>query len=178
LIAKINDQKTIHEGRVFRLLRENITLPNSATVDTDIVYHPGATAIVPLTGNNTIILLWQYRHAIRKYIWEIPAGTLDPGESVMDCAKRELTEETGMSAEKWNKLGEYLPAPGYSNERIHLFLAWQLTEKEQKTDEDELFEVHEMGIQDVRNMLLNGEIEDGKTMTGLFLFFQQKKAVD
>ena len=167
--VKINSRTTIHQGRVFTLVTENIILPNEVAIDIDILRHPGASAIVPLSHKNTVILIKQYRHAIGEYIWEIPAGTLDPEESPMACAKRELTEETGFSANQWRKLGEITPVPGYSDERIHIFLATDLTPAKQNLDKDEVLNVHEIGFDQGIKMIYKGEIQDSKTIAGLFM---------
>ena len=111
MAIRINNRTTLHQGRVYNLVTENVTLDSGVTTDVEFIQHPGATAIIPMIDPTHIILLNQYRHALRKYIWEIPAGTLDPGESVMSCAKRELIEETGYSAGQWQKLAEITPVP-------------------------------------------------------------------
>ena len=165
----INQSVTLHEGRVFRLARENVTLENGVTIDLDIIRHPGASAIVPLTENNNLLMIKQYRHATGGFIWEIPAGTLDPDETPLHCAKRELIEETGFSARAWQKLGEITPLPGYSDERIHIFLATDLTPAEQDLDMDEILHIHEVSFDDAVRMVHRGEIEDGKTISGLFM---------
>jgi ADP-ribose pyrophosphatase len=167
--AKINSKEILYEGRVFKLLRENVTLNNGVTVDLDIIRHPGASAIIPLSGNDTVILIKQYRHAIGNFIWEIPAGTLDPNETPIECAKRELIEEIGFSANTWEKLGEITPVPGYSNERIHMFLAADLVPAKQDLDKDEVLDVHEVTIGKVIEMIHQGAIQDGKTISGLFM---------
>ncbi|MBC8420962.1 MAG: NUDIX hydrolase [Desulfobacterales bacterium] len=167
--ATMNQRVTLHEGRVFRLVRENVTLENGVTIDLDIIRHPGASAIVPLTENNTLFMIKQYRHAAGGFIWEIPAGTLDPNESPLECAKRELVEETGFSANKWQKLGEITPVPGYSDERIHIFCATDLAPARQDLDMDEILHVHEVRFDDAIAMIQRGEIQDGKTISGLFM---------
>ncbi len=167
--ATINRRTTIHRGRVYSLIKENVTLDNGITTDMEFIEHPGATAIIPLLNKNRIVLLNQYRHALRKYIWEIPAGTLDPSESVMNCAKRELIEETGFSADQWHRLGEITPVPGYSDERIHVFLATDLQPAERHLDKDEIIEVHEIGFEEALDMIAQGKIQDGKSIAGLYL---------
>ncbi len=167
--STINRSVTLHEGKVFRLVRENVTLENGVTIDLDIIHHPGASAIIPLTENNTLLMIKQYRHATGGFIWEIPAGTLDPDENPLHCAKRELIEETGFSARTWKKLGVITPLPGYSDERIHIFLATDLTPAEQDLDMDEILHVHEIRFDDAVEMVHRGEIEDGKTISGLFM---------
>lgn len=167
--STINRSVTLHEGRIFKLVRENVTLENGVTIDLDIIHHPGASAIIPLTENNTLLMIKQYRHATRGFIWEIPAGTLDPDETPLQCAKRELIEETGFSAKAWQKLGETTPLPGYSDERIHIFLATDLTPASQDLDMDEIIHVHRVSFDDAVEMVHRGEIEDGKTISGLFM---------
>lgn len=166
--VKVNTRVTRHQGRVFTLLTENITLENGVTVDIDLIRHPGAAAIVPFYDKETVILIRQYRHAVGGYIWEIPAGTLDPSESPISCAKRELIEETGFSADTWQKLGEITPVPGYSDERIHIFLARDLSPAEQNLDKDEVLKVHKVRLDRAMEMIRKGEIQDSKTINGLF----------
>ncbi|HWR92130.1 MAG TPA: NUDIX hydrolase, partial [Desulfobacterales bacterium] len=97
MAVNVNERRSIHRGRVFQMVRENVTLDNGATTDLDFIEHPGAAAIVALTHERDVVLVRQYRHALRRYIWEVPAGTLAPGEPVLECARRELAEETGFT---------------------------------------------------------------------------------
>ncbi|MDQ1335537.1 MAG: ADP-ribose pyrophosphatase [Thermodesulfobacteriota bacterium] len=161
--------ETLHQGRVFTLVREKVALENGVTIDLDIVRHPGAAAMVPLTEDNTLLMIRQYRHAVGGFIWEIPAGTLDPEETPLACAKRELIEEIGYSAETWHKLGEITPVPGYSDERIHIFSAMDLSPAIQHLDRDEILDVHEIRFEDAVKMVERGEIGDAKTLSGLFM---------
>jgi len=172
---KINNRTTLHQGRVFKLVTENVTLDNSVTTDMEFIRHPGAAAIIPMLDHTHVILLNQYRHALRKYIWEIPAGTLDPRESVINCAKRELIEETGFSADQWHRLGEITPVPGYSDERIHIFLATSLQPAERHLDKDEIIHVHEVACEEALDMIRRGDIQDAKSIAGLFLAFDWLK---
>ena len=174
--AKINNRTTIHQGKVFELIRENVTLENGTTTDLEFIEHPGATAIVPFLDDKRIVLLKQYRHALKKYIWEIPAGTLDPQEEIISCAKRELIEETGYSAGQWHRLGEITPVPGYSNERIHIFLATGLKPADQNLDEDEVIQVQAVDFLKAFEMIGDGEIQDAKSIAGLFLASQWLKS--
>ena len=174
--AKINNRTTIHQGKVFELIRENVTLENGTTTDLEFIEHPGATAIIPFLDDKRIVLLKQYRHALKKYIWEIPAGTLDPQEEIISCAKRELIEETGYSAGQWHRLGEITPVPGYSNERIHIFLATELQPADQNLDEDEVIQVQALDFLKAFEMIGDGEIQDAKSIAGLFLASQWLKS--
>ena len=167
--AKVNTRVTAYRGRVFQLVTENITLANGISLNIDVIRHPGAAAIIPFIRSDTVLLIKQYRHAVGDYIWEIPAGTLDLGETPIACAKRELIEETGYSGNQWQKLGEITPVPGYSDERIFIFLSTGLVHAKQKLDEDEMLDVHEVKFNDAINMIYNGEIQDSKTICGLFL---------
>jgi len=167
--ASVNRRSVMHRGRVFQLVRENVTLDNGTTTDLDFIEHPGAAAIVALTGENDVVLVRQYRHALGQYIWEIPAGTLDPGEPVLDCARRELAEETGYAAAEWRKLGEITPVPGYSDERIHLFLATGLSAAAQRLDADEVLEAHGRPLAEAAAMIARGEIQDAKSICALLL---------
>ena len=149
------------------MVRENVTLDNGVTVNIDTLRHPGASAIVPLTDEGSVILIRQYRHSVGGYIWEIPAGTLNPGEDPTVCAARELTEETGYTAGSWRKLGEITPVPGYSDERIHLFLATDLRPAAQNLDADEVLDVHEVSFETAAAMIESGDIQDAKTICAL-----------
>jgi ADP-ribose pyrophosphatase len=173
--AAINSQTTLHQGRVFRLINETYTLDNGVTSDMDFIQHPGAAAMVPMSNQTEVVLIKQYRHAIREFTWEIPAGTLDPRESPIDCAKRELIEEIGYSADNWHQLGTITPLPGCTDERIHIFLASALKPAKQDLDADEMLNVHKMELNQAMQMILNGEIQDGKTISGLFLAFNWLK---
>jgi ADP-ribose pyrophosphatase len=166
---KVLEKSTLHRGRVFRLMRERVLLSNGTTVDLDLIRHPGAAAMVPIARNNSLILIRQYRHAVGDFLWEIPAGTLNPDEEPLECAKRELIEETGFSAARWEKLGEIVPVPGYSDERIHIFLASELDPARQKLDPDEILNVHQLSLERAFEMIEEGAIQDSKTISSLFL---------
>lgn len=167
--AVCNQSTLIRKGRVFDVYAENITLPNGVTMDMEIIRHPGAAAIVPVMDDHTVLLLKQYRYAVGGFIWEIPAGTLEPGEDARGCAERELTEETGYAARHFERLAQITPLPAYSDERIDLFLATGLTKAAQKLDEDELLSVHRVELRQAVNMIAEGEIQDAKTIAGLQL---------
>ena len=173
--VKVNKTTHIYKGKVFDLVEEKITLENGIAARMDIIRHPGAAAIIPFLDQETLILLKQYRHAIGEYIWEIPAGTLEPDEDPLECAHRELIEEPGYRAGKMKKTGEITPVPGYSDERIRIFTAYDLQQAEQNLDDNEVLEVHEVKFSDAIDMIYNGEITDGKTITGLLMVFNMLK---
>lgn len=163
------DVEEIHKGRVFRLMREKVQLPTGRTATYEVIRHPGAAAMLPVTDAGEVLLLRQFRHAAGGEIWEIPAGTLNPGESPIECARRELIEETGFSAKVFEPLSSIVPVPGYSDEVLHLFLATGLTPAEQNLDPDEVISVFPVKAERISEMILTGEIRDAKTLCALFL---------
>ncbi|MDA8141776.1 MAG: NUDIX hydrolase [Desulfobacteraceae bacterium] len=175
MTARVNHRQTLRKGRVFEVTLENVTFSNGFTADMEIIRHPGASAIVPLTEDEQVVLLKQYRHAIGTFIWEIPAGTFNGQEDPLVCARRELTEETGFTAAVWDRLGAITPVPGYSDERIQIFLARQLQPAAQHLDQDEFLEVHHVPLNQVVEMIVKGEIQDAKTVMGIFLTLQKLK---
>lgn len=167
--ARRNHRRKVHSGRVFELYVDNVTLENGVTIDMDIIRHPGAAAIVPLTAQGRVLLIRQFRYAVGADIWEIPAGTLHPGESPLACARRELEEEVGILAGKWSTLGAITPVPGYSDEVIHLFVAREHSPGRRRLDADELLEVQEVSFDDALSMITAKSIRDAKTIVALLL---------
>jgi ADP-ribose pyrophosphatase len=176
MTAKVNKTVLLHQGPVFRLMHESITLANGVNTAIDVIRHPGASAIVPLLDNDGVLLIRQYRHAVGNFIWEVPAGTLDYGERPIDCARRELIEETGFTPNTLVKLGEITPVPGYSDERVHIFLAEGLQTAQQALDRDELLSVHQFDFEDVLTMIHQGVIKDAKTICALMMANHWKSA--
>jgi len=168
-LPRLEKSDRIHQGRVFDLYLDQLRLPDGRSVQSEIVRHPGAAAIVALNDKGEVLLLHQHRHAIGGAIWEIPAGTATPGEPPLECARRELEEETGFAASSWEQLSAITPVPGYSNERIQLFMARGLTPTAQKLDPDEILEVFSIPMEQAMEMVWGGVIQDGKTIAGLCL---------
>jgi len=147
---------------------ETTTLPNGVTVDLAIVRHPGAAAIVALYDDGTVAMLRQYRHAIGGYLREIPAGCRNAGEDHRQCAERELREEAGLSARRWDHLGSIVTIPGFCDERIELFLARELAGVPRHLDHDEVIgEVERVKLAEALAMVRRGEIVDAKTIAAL-----------
>ncbi len=159
----------IHKGRVFRVVREEAELPNGRRARLDLVRHPGAAAVVPVSGDGKALLLRQYRHAAGGWLWEIPAGTLEPGEPPLECARRELAEETGFEAARFTLLTTLIPCPGYSDERISVYLALELTPAVQSLDADEVITVCPTPLEEAVRMVHAGEICDAKSIAGILL---------
>jgi ADP-ribose pyrophosphatase len=166
--VKVNRRTLLRTGRVFDFTVENVTFNSGLTLDLEIIRHPGASAVVALTDDDQVLMLRQYRHAVGHYIWEIPAGTFDGREEPLACARRELIEETGYRADSWEPIGAVTPLAGYSDERIHLYLARGLAPAEQNLDPDEILEVHRVPLDKVSRMIADGRIEDAKTIAALF----------
>jgi ADP-ribose pyrophosphatase len=167
--VKVHKITNLYNGKIFDVVLEKVTLPNGAIKNSEIVRHPGAAAMVPLLDDGKVLLISQYRHAVGEFLWEIPAGTLEPDEAAIECARRELVEETGYEASSFNKLAEILPAPGYTDEHIHIFLATGLKSVKQKLEDDEVLELQPMAFDTALEMITKGEIQDAKTIAGLLL---------
>lgn len=159
--------KNIYTGRIVTLNVDTVTLPNGATVDLETIRHPGAAAVVPMKDERTVVLIRQFRHAAGGFIYEIPAGTLHRGEDPRACAARELEEEIGHRATTLEHLTSIFPAPGYTDEVIHIYQATGLTKGAQKLDHDEVLEIVEMPIEKAIAHIRDGTIRDAKTIVGL-----------
>lgn len=157
----------IYKGRIVDLRLEQVELPNGLKVELEVVHHPGAAAVVAVDAQGEVTLLRQFRHAVGGFIWEIPAGTLAAGEAPDACARRELREETGLTAAAWTALGSIVTTPGFCDERIHLFLARELSNGHPTLDHDEVLTVTRMPLQRALEMVRTGELEDAKSIAGL-----------
>lgn len=159
--------KKIFSGRLLKLKLVKVKLPNSNTTTREIVYHPGAVAILPMLPGDKIILVCQYRKAVEKNLLEIPAGTLNPNEKPLKCAQRELIEETGYRARIINKILEFYPAPGYTTEKIHLFKATRLIKTKSRQEQDEFIKTVIVKKNRLKKMFKEGHIKDAKTIIAL-----------
>ena len=168
--------KSIYKGKVVVLNVDRVTLPNGATVDLEVIRHPGAAAIVPMKDDKTVILIRQFRHAAGGFIYEIPAGKLNPGEDPRDCAARELEEEIGYRASSFELLTSIFTAPGFADEVIHIYKGTGLTKGRQKLDHDEVLNVVELPIEKAIAQIQDGTIRDGKTIVGLQAVYLQKQS--
>jgi len=169
--AQVSSQR-LHTGKIIKLDQDRIRYPNGSEAEVDIVRHPGASAVVPFLSDPEgedpqVLLLRQYRYAADGYLYEIPAGRLDPGESPAACAARELKEETGCTAKKIEPLITMVTTPGFTDERIHLFLATDLTHGQAAREDDEFADVIVMRLSEALELIERGEIPDGKTALGL-----------
>jgi len=161
-----------YHGRIIDLDVDTVKFPDGSSGQLEMIRHPGAAAVVPLLGgadpdNPLVLLIRQFRHATEGFIWEIPAGRLDPGESPEAGARRELEEETGMRAATLTHLTSIYTTPGFTDEKIHLFLAGGLQQGTHRREADEFLEVHPTPWSGVMKMIQQGEIVDGKTIAAL-----------
>lgn len=159
----------IYEGRVLGLRLDTVELPDQKYTKREIVDHPGAVAIVPITEDNKMILVKQFRKAVEEPLLEIPAGKLEHGEDPVRCAIRELKEETGFGCDKMQFLLEFYTSPSFSNEKMHLFIATGLTEGIAEPENDEYIEVLTYELDELLKMVHNGEITDSKTIIGIIM---------
>ncbi len=160
-------QKPAYQGRTIRVSAEDVTLPNGRTVQLDIVRHPGAAAMVPFASPDEILLIRQYRYATGGTILEVPAGKLDPGETPEACAARELEEEVGRRAGRLEPLGAIWTTPGFTDERIHLFAAFDLEPVAQRLMPDEIIEVVPTPLKTALAWVWEGRISDAKSALAL-----------
>jgi len=162
----------LYSGRVVNLDLDTVRFPDGSTGRLEMLRHPGASAVVPLldgpgTADPRVLLIRQFRHAADRFIWEVPAGRLDSGEAPEACARRELEEETGMRAGRLERLTTIYTTPGFTDERIHLFAAYDLTNGQVRREADEFMELHTLRWSEVMASVRAGEIEDGKTIVAL-----------
>jgi ADP-ribose pyrophosphatase len=164
--------RRVFSGRVLDLDVDTVRFPDGSVGDLEMIRHPGASAVVPFVSDPRgadpeVLLIRQFRHAAERYVWEIPAGRLEPGEPPEACARRELEEEAGVTAGELRRLTTIYTTPGFTDERIHLFLASSLGEGTERREADEFLEVHRMPWSRVLRLIEEGEVEDGKTLVAL-----------
>lgn len=167
LEEKTISSQEIFDGRVFRVTKDMALLENGSEAVREVVHHSGGVTVIPITDNNEIIMVRQYRYAADKILLEIPAGKLEKDESHYDAGKRELLEETGCTCSEYKYLGELLPTPAYVTEVIHMYMAGGLEYSEQNLDEDEFLDVVKIPMEKAVEMVLSGEIKDSKTQIGV-----------
>ena len=163
-------REIVYTGRRIQVAIDTQTTPDGQTLRRDMILHPGAVVILPILDSEHVVLLRNYRFVIGETLWEVPAGTREVGEPLEDCARRELLEETGYTAAKWRGLGFLYASPGVLDEKLHLFVAEELTPGPASPEADEQLEPVTVRLDDAIRMCLNGEIQDAKTITALLLW--------
>jgi len=165
--AMTDSIRNVFRGRVLTLNLERVALPNGRVAELEIAHHPGGAAVVALDASGRVCLLRQFRHAAGGWLTELPAGKLDNAEPPLECAERELAEEAGMRAGRWDKLGEFYSSPGILTEVIHLFLARDLEAVEARPEEHEVFEASWVPLEEAVGLAASGRLQDAKTLIGL-----------
>ena len=165
--------RKVFEGRVFSVVVESITTKKGGQIDMEVVRHPSSVVLIPVTDNGQVVLVRQYRHAIGRSAWELPAGTLKPNEDPQKAAARECHEEIGLVPARLEPLGAYFPTPGYCDEEMNFYKATGLREpgpdEKAEQDEDEDIEKRSFALEEIRAMIRSGEIIDLKTVAGFAL---------
>ena len=165
--AELLERRTIHKGRVVDLSVDRVRLPNGNTCELELIRHPGASAVVPLDADGNVLLVRQYRYATGGYLLEVPAGKLDPGEAPEPCAMREVEEETGHRPGRLTSMGWIWTTPGFTDERIWLYLATELSPTRQTLQADEVLSVERIPLDRAVAMARQGEIHDAKSVCAL-----------
>ncbi len=160
--------ETIYEGKIITVRRDTVMLPNGKEAGREIVEHPGGVAVVALDAEDNVYMVRQYRRPFDRVILEIPAGKLDhSGEDHFDCGKRELKEETGLTAGRYDYLGSFMVSPGFCQELIHIYLARDLSSGDMDLDPDEFLQVETIPLKELLEMIMENKIEDAKTVIGI-----------
>ncbi|MGI9073482.1 MAG: NUDIX hydrolase [Bryobacteraceae bacterium] len=167
---KIISSREVLKNKLFTITDEVATDPSGFEIHRFIVRHPGSAVMMPVDDKDRVLLVKQFRLPAERELWELPAGRLDSGESPLKAAKRELREETGYKAKKWVKLASFWATPGYVDERMNLFLALDLTQGKQEPMDDERIEIRWFSKAELGRLISAGEILDGKTIIGYFLW--------
>jgi ADP-ribose pyrophosphatase len=162
------EKQTVHfRGRVIKVTTDEVVLPNGHRAELEVVHHPGGAAVVAIDAQERICLLRQYRYVAEGWIWELPAGKLEPNEPPLATAQRELIEEAGVSARHWQTLDSYFSSPGIFTEVLHLFLATELEPASSAHEHAEVIEVHWVPFTEAYDWAVSGKIRDGKTALGI-----------
>jgi len=174
---KITSSKKVYECSLFRVTEDRAVDPKTNfKIKRSVVRHAGSAVMMAVDDRKRILLVRQYRLPADQYLWELPAGRLDPGEKPLQAAKRELAEETGYQARTWKKLVSFFASPGYVQEKMTIFLATDLTEGEATPMEDERIETRWFTAREIAELIRSGKLEDAKTMIGFFAWRDGKMA--
>ena len=166
---KTTKSEKIFEGKVVKLRVDTVELPNKQYSKREIIEHSGGACVVALTDDKKVVLVRQYRKAVEDFLLEVPAGKLEYNEDPLECVRRELKEETGYQSKNIEFLCEFYPSPGYTSEKIYIYLARDLIKGRQDLDDGEYLEVEEIELEKIMDMIDTNEIIDGKTITGILM---------
>lgn len=169
-LAKILKSATVYEGSVFGVRRDEVEEPSGLRTTREVITHPGSVVVLPVLKDGRVVMIRQYRHATRQYLWELVAGRIDEGETVKEAAARELLEETGYLAKKYSVFLDIFPTPGFLEERMYILLAEGLTEGEAQPEFDEQIETRKYSIKELKQMMKKGKLRDGKSIAGILYY--------
>ncbi len=170
--AKVLSSTTIYEGRVFGIRRDEVIEPSGVRTIREVISHPGSVVVLPVLPDGRILLIQQYRHAARQYLWELVAGRIDPGETPKVAAARELIEETGYRAKRFRVFLDIFPTPGFLEERMFILLAERLTAGEAEPEEDEKIISRAYNRKQLEEMIRSGKLRDAKSIAGILYYFR------
>jgi ADP-ribose pyrophosphatase len=168
--AKILKSEIVYQGPVFGVRRDQVLEPGGLHTTREVITHPGSVVVLPVLSDKRIVLIRQYRHATRQYLWELVAGRIDEGETVKEAAARELLEETGYRAKRFQVILDVFPTPGFLEERMYILLAEGLKEGEAEPEEDEKIEVREYQAKELKQMIQRGKLRDAKSIAGILYY--------
>jgi ADP-ribose pyrophosphatase len=160
----------IYQGRVFGLRRDEVLEPSGLRTTREVITHPGSVVVLPVLPDGRIVMVRQYRHATRQYLWELVAGRKEPEETPKQGAARELLEETGYRAKRFKVFLDVFPTPGFLEERMYLLLAEGLTAGEAEPEEDEKIEVRAYRVNELKQMIKSGRLRDAKSIAGILYY--------
>jgi len=170
--AKILNSTSIYEGRVFGIRRDEVIEPSGVRAIREVITHPGSVVVLPVLPDGRILMIQQYRHATRQYLWELVAGRIDSGETPKVAAARELIEETGYRAKRLRVFMEFFPTPGFLEEKMFLLLAEGLTAGEAEPEEDEKIFSRAYNRKELEEMIRRGKLRDAKSIAGILYYFR------
>jgi ADP-ribose pyrophosphatase len=168
--AEILSSEMIYQGKVFGLRRDEVVEPSGLRATREVITHPGSVVVLPVLPDGRIVMIRQYRHATRQYLWELVAGRKEPEETPKQGAARELLEETGYRAKKFKVFLDVFPTPGFLEERMYLLLAEGLTAGEAQPEEDEKIEVRPFKLKELKQMIKSGRMKDAKSIAGILYY--------
>jgi ADP-ribose pyrophosphatase len=168
--AKVLGSKIVFRGKVFGVRRDQVVEPWGVRATREVITHPGSVVVLPVAEDGRILMIRQYRHAARQYLWELVAGRIDDGETVRQAAIRELKEETGYRAKRFTEFLDVFPSPGFLEERMHILLAQGLTPGEAQPEPDEKIISHAYTVEELKRMIRKGQLRDGKSIAGILYY--------
>jgi len=168
--VKVLKSRMVFRGKVFGVRRDEVVEPGGLRATREVIAHPGSVVVLPVFEDGRILMIRQYRYATRQYLWELVAGRIDEGESVKEAAARELKEETGYTAKRLSEFLDVFPTPGFLEERMHILLAEGLKAGEAEPEADEKIISHAYGVNELKRMMKQGKLRDGKSIAGILYY--------